>query len=271
MAITEIIEDFENGLDRWDVNDYYVGANIETGNWGYFDGSQQLKVSCTSSTDANLYSESSASFHYPDTSAGGIVSFDILFTKINGGEFRLVFGDYNQLEFSIDDDDVHYWYDSMYDSLGFSNLTENVEYRIEFEFYPDDGYSLDARVIEKDTGEIWNSDSMGSINKELTLDSIYIESSSYNGDMVYYIDDITQTVPPSEPTNVSASLSNNDSYLSWDAEYATSFNIYRSESSGSTQSDYTQIDSIEGNTTSYTDSTVSNGEKYYYRIASSDQ
>jgi hypothetical protein len=57
--------------------------------------------------------------------------------------------------------------------------------------------------------------------------------------------------------------------LSWDdANGENGYYIYRAQSSGSTQSDYTQIANIASDSTSYTDTGVEDGEQYYYRVAS---
>jgi len=70
------------------------------------------------------------------------------------------------------------------------------------------------------------------------------------------------------PTNVSInSINENEVLLSWDSVSSTiDYNIYRSESSGTSKSDYTLIDTSP--TTSYTDTNVEDGEEYYYRISS---
>lgn len=55
--------------------------------------------------------------------------------------------------------------------------------------------------------------------------------------------------------------------LSWsDVPDDAGYNIYRSQATGTTLSDYTQIDSVSTDTTSYTDTGLENGELYYYRI-----
>jgi hypothetical protein len=71
---------------------------------------------------------------------------------------------------------------------------------------------------------------------------------------------------PNEPQNLSInSIIEDEIDLTWDSvgsEYQ--YNIYRSESSGSVKSDYTQINTIS--TSSFTDTNLEDGEEYYYRV-----
>jgi len=64
--------------------------------------------------------------------------------------------------------------------------------------------------------------------------------------------------------SVDASVEN-EVLLSWsDVGNDYEYEVYRSETSGNTVSDYTSISTV--NTTTYTDTNVEDGEKYYYRI-----
>lgn len=68
--------------------------------------------------------------------------------------------------------------------------------------------------------------------------------------------------------SVSLTVVDNDQIdLSWDAvDDADEYDILRADASGSTRSDYTVAGTVGTNTTTYSDTTVEDGEQYYYRI-----
>jgi len=72
---------------------------------------------------------------------------------------------------------------------------------------------------------------------------------------------------PSAPSNLSSTESAGDVDLNWDGSNWNgdqgSYEVYRGESSGSISNN---IASISAGTTSYTDTSVSDGEKYYYEV-----
>lgn len=77
--------------------------------------------------------------------------------------------------------------------------------------------------------------------------------------------------PPTQPTNFTAALDTNDNpELNWDAVNwdidEGHYNIYRATSSGSVRSDYTDIADVAAGTTTYTDTSTSDLETYYYRV-----
>jgi hypothetical protein len=72
-------------------------------------------------------------------------------------------------------------------------------------------------------------------------------------------------VNPPSSISVDDSISREIS-LSWqDVTNAEEYNIYRSESSGTSKNDYVLIDTVSS--TTYTDMGLEDGEKYYYRIS----
>ncbi|WP_135827295.1 fibronectin type III domain-containing protein [Halorussus halobius] len=87
-----------------------------------------------------------------------------------------------------------------------------------------------------------------------------------------WIDDIKYAAPPAAPTSLSAASASDSAIdLSWDAADGTDdYHIYRAQASGSTLSDYTQIDSVAASQTTYTDTGLLNGEQYYYRVTASN-
>lgn len=79
-----------------------------------------------------------------------------------------------------------------------------------------------------------------------------------------------KAVPPDAPSNLAASAASGDQNdLSWDdnANSEDGFYVYRAQSSGSTASDYTQIADLPADTTSYSDTGLEDGERYYYRVS----
>lgn len=80
------------------------------------------------------------------------------------------------------------------------------------------------------------------------------------------------TTNPSAPTNVSATAGDTQAALSWTASTAgtnaiSGYNAYRSTTSGGT---YTKINSSAVTSTSYTDTGLTNGTKYYYVVKAVD-
>jgi len=71
------------------------------------------------------------------------------------------------------------------------------------------------------------------------------------------------------PSNLSATGSSRQIDLSWTDNSGSEdgFYIYRSTSSGSSVGDYTQIDSVGSNITTYSDTGLDDGERYYYRVS----
>lgn len=53
--------------------------------------------------------------------------------------------------------------------------------------------------------------------------------------------------------------------VDWGGEVGD-YQIYRAEASGSTRSDYTQIDTVGGSNDEYTDIDLEDGERFYYRV-----
>ncbi|MCD2204404.1 fibronectin type III domain-containing protein [Halobacterium sp. KA-6] len=93
----------------------------------------------------------------------------------------------------------------------------------------------------------------------------YAGATGRNTEGVY--DNVQSVLTAAAPTNLTVSGGYRETTLSWDASAnATGYRIYRSESSGSTLSDYTQIADISASTTSYTDTGLEDGERYYYRV-----
>jgi fibronectin type 3 domain-containing protein len=82
---------------------------------------------------------------------------------------------------------------------------------------------------------------------------------------------------PTAPSNVAAVAGNATVTITWTAPQTNSdstiltdllgYEIYRSTSGGST---YTQLNSSDITTTSYTDSTAVNGQTYYYKVTAAD-
>jgi hypothetical protein len=79
----------------------------------------------------------------------------------------------------------------------------------------------------------------------------------------------TKPIILSSPSNVQITDDTNEGELTldWDeASNATSYNVYRAQSSGSSTSDYTLVAEPSG--PPYTDTGLEDGEQYYYRVSS---
>jgi fibronectin type 3 domain-containing protein len=99
---------------------------------------------------------------------------------------------------------------------------------------------------------------------EFNLGMIYVFT--YNGTSLTLTDtkSVLQTIPPSAPENVNAVMVSSDSVrITWDAVYGTtSYRIYRAASAEGT---YSSVGTSV--TASYTDTSVSAGQAYYYKIS----
>lgn len=84
---------------------------------------------------------------------------------------------------------------------------------------------------------------------------------------------IKYETPPSDPSNLSAtSVSTNQIDLTWadNSSNEDSFDIYRATSSGSSKGDYSLIDSVGADNTSYSDTGLSEGTAYFYRVVATN-
>ena len=93
-------------------------------------------------------------------------------------------------------------------------------------------------------------------------------------DDAYAFSKLTALLPseiPDIPQNVDSfvydqtKINPNWDSTNWNGEEGH-YNVYRSTSSGSSRSDYTNIANVSSGTTSYTDSGLREGERYYYRV-----
>ena len=88
------------------------------------------------------------------------------------------------------------------------------------------------------------------------------------------VDDLTLTGGPDAPTNLTVTevTDTPDVSLSWSDNATTEneYRVYRATSPGDTLADYTQIDTLAADTTTYTDTTVSVGTRYYYRVSAAN-
>lgn len=96
-----------------------------------------------------------------------------------------------------------------------------------------------------------------------------IFANNVSGTFYSYWDDVAAVLPPAAPSNLSVSQGlENQLDLSWidNSDNEDGFYIYRAQTSGTTTADYTQVANVSANTTTYTDGSLEDGEKYYYRV-----
>ena len=115
------------------------------------------------------------------------------------------------------------------------------------------------------------------------VETTYTDSSVVNGTTYYYIVEAVSTLgtsndsveakatpaaattPPGAPTNLTAKASDSKVALSWrDVLAATTYNVYRGTAAGG---ESTTPLATGLTTTSYSDTTVTNNQTYYYRVA----
>jgi hypothetical protein len=110
------------------------------------------------------------------------------------------------------------------------------------------------------------------VNIETTgdLSSDFIQDGSSR--IVQWTDDLSVAyVTPKAPSDLTATFDGTGINLSWtdNSSDENEFRIYRATSSGSTTADYTQIDTVSANTTTYADTSVSTRD-YFYRVTAAN-
>jgi len=91
-----------------------------------------------------------------------------------------------------------------------------------------------------------------------------LSGSAFNFDSITAL----KAAAPSDPTNLSASVSGDDVSLTWDdVQNENGYYVYRSTSTGSSQSDYSKIATLNADDTDYNDTALADGEQYYYRVS----
>lgn len=96
----------------------------------------------------------------------------------------------------------------------------------------------------------------------------YYRVSGFSGELESNLSNEVSATILSSPTSASASrVSDSEIEIDWnEASSGAGYKIYRSQSSGSSLSDYTEVADVSSSP--FTDSGLTNGESYYYRITS---
>ncbi len=151
-----------------------------------------------------------------------------------------------------------------------SGIVDNVASWSSYTTYQLDFIFEDGTVdIYLDGSPIHTGADAGTSGTPGTYEHTFFDSSDssdiYGVDNVGYI----TVTPPSAPSSLSASPVDGDQIdLSWgdNSDNEDGFRIYRAQASGSSLSDYSQIDTVGANTTSYSDAGLEDGERYFYRV-----
>jgi hypothetical protein len=267
MVLTTF-DSFEDGnYNEWN-NISSVSSSVSVTSSFSYDGSQSLSCSQSSADDFSLLSRSvswgktsKARFYYRETesnNAGGLAFFDSNNNHIFGAgtdnpEFLYADSDGTKTR-AGSEGEYKTWTQVTFD-FDWGSGTVDITWDQTV-----DGGSASQTVISR---------SLASTNgiAELRIGTIQ----DGNDIVDFWVDNIQYDPPitdPSAPRNLSASSGSfTQTSLSWDepsdwgGDDTDSYRIYRGTSSGS----HSQIDTVSNQTT-YTDSGLSQGEKYYYVV-----
>ena len=136
---------------------------------------------------------------------------------------------------------------TLYEDVDSDGVAENISSKVAISSltYTDTFSGFDG----SSGNDVWvSTEKYGNIERNIYISSI----------------DVNQT-PPNAPSDLTVS-EGSDNYLTWTSNSTDhdGFEIFRSETSGSSIIDYSNIASTSG--TSYTDTTALDGERYYYRV-----
>jgi len=148
------------------------------------------------------------------------------------------------------------------------SLSTTTWYRCRVDYRASDTGTISVSLYENDS-EIAT---VSTTDTSYTGSGIGINAADDGTDLDVHVDGWGVEEPPAAPSNLSASASTDDISLSWtdNSSKEDGFYVYRAQASGSTLSDYTRIADLGANTTSYTDSSLEDGETYYYRVTAYD-
>lgn len=265
-----LLESFEDG----DITEYggdTASATVQTST-GVTDGSNALEISAGSFT---IIADTGKTINVGETPFGCSVTHDIQDAGFGfGGQNENGAGGWSgyTVEYidSIGDMQISKW-----ESGSRTNLASQATSSI-------------IPSTPRLTVSTWDAD--GNITFEIrdstgsTLESLSTTDTTYgdggiaffgNGGFStnnHYYDELTRPTRLSAPSNVSASVSQDDVTVSWDAaDGAAEYDVLRAQSSGSTESDYAIIATVtdDGSASfSVTDTGLEDGEKFFYRVES---
>lgn len=151
----------------------------------------------------------------------------------------------------------------------------DTHYRLRFHNLDFSNNQCDIEITDVDAGSTFLSQTgVGFENGASGVDRVQVAVDYTDGftDPNVYQDKIEYTTPtaPAAPSNLSTTVVSGDQVdLSWtdNASSEDGFYVYRAQSTGSTTADYTQIADLAADTTTYSDTGLEDGEKYYYRVS----
>lgn len=250
---------FEDGdLSEWSVTNYYSGSTIEATSTSPIANTYSLRV--YTPTDSNENLTRSVSGHQQNT------DYYIRVDQQSGGssdnaDFRLLNASgiaFASVDFRGNGDIV------VEGGSIVTSYSEGTIYHVRI--IPD--FTNNTYAVEIDGSQVTSDVTFATSASETA--SIYIgQNLGATNDMEVYYDDITSgPIPPDAPSSLSATASADDISLSWtdNSNSEDGCRIYRAQTSGSATTDYTQINTVGANTSSYTDTALEDGERYYYRV-----
>ncbi|WP_135830631.1 fibronectin type III domain-containing protein [Halorussus halobius] len=261
-----VLEDFEDGtVDDWTDNDGDMTVDSSDPIYGAYSGyienngdvNKEARIQPPTPFSSDVWFSvkiTPPNFRSTATNPGLAVT---LVQSSDFARLTTIYLNTNTGYIQVDDDDLY-------------EFNEGTVY--DFHIIPDfESATYDVEingVLEVQDKSFQSADSTSTIDTlEFAVDTAGDDKGA-NG----WIDDIKYAAPPAFPTSLSAASASDSAIdLSWDAADGTDdYHIYRAQASGSTLSDYTQIDSVAASQTTYTDTGLLNGEQYYYRVTASN-
>jgi fibronectin type 3 domain-containing protein/peptidoglycan/xylan/chitin deacetylase (PgdA/CDA1 family) len=157
-----------------------------------------------------------------------------------------------------------------------ANLVSGTTYNISFDAKAAATKPFDAVIRDSAGNIIWSKYSLSATSASKTYSYPYTPAAAYSGAKIcfriggdtndFYIDNVTVApTAPNAPVGLTAAANGASSItLNWTASTdATGYNVYRATTSGGS---YVKVNNAPTSATSYTDTGLSEGTTYYYKL-----